>query len=69
MCLDKDQLYKHHADSKAKREQYNKKVAKMVTSFDANFIDQFNTRKTTLSRLIKPAPNYRRSGEEHVRLL
>ncbi|XP_060579912.1 uncharacterized protein LOC132736731 [Ruditapes philippinarum] len=46
LCSEKDQQHKHHTDSKAKREQYNRSVAKMASSFDANFIDPFNTRKT-----------------------
>ena len=41
--IEKDET--HHADTKAKREKYNRCVDKMVSMFDSSFIDPFNTKK------------------------
>ena len=41
--IEKDET--HHSDTKAKRENYNSSVNKMVSMFDSSFIDPFNTKK------------------------
>jgi len=45
MCKTVEKDDTHHADTHAKREHYDRNVNKMVTMFDSNFLDPFDTNK------------------------
>ncbi|XP_052801704.1 uncharacterized protein LOC128232273 [Mya arenaria] len=58
----------HHADTKAKRENYDRNVNKMVSMFDSSFVDPFNTKKAP-ERLVNFATCQQSTDEIELNML